>query len=331
MKVYNGLSDFCRGPDGCVAVIGNFDGVHLGHQAIIAQGRELAKSTLLPLVVMTFSPSAVRVLRPDSAPRILTALEIKRLLLAEQGVDELVIVAPTREFLSLSPEDFVREVLVESLGARHVVEGQTFGFGSRRSGTVVSLAELGKRMGFETHMVASHKVAAEGAEQVAVSSTLVRQLVRTCRFGAARKCLGRAYALAGHVVAGRGRGKELGFPTANLALYDNEQLTPPDGVFAGWVRLGGSAEEAWQEKYRHAAAISIGRSETFADSESELEAHLLNYQQKDESLYGRHMVMSFVEAVRPRRRFANSAELSEAIGADCQKVEGILGRDRGGR
>ena len=195
------------------------------------------------------------------------------------------------------------------------------GFGSRRSGTVVSLTELGKRMGFDTHMVASCKVAVEGVEQVAVSSTLVRQFVTMCRFGAVRKCLGRDYALVGRVVAGRGRGRALGFPTANLALNDNDQLTPPDGVFAGWVRLGNSAEEAWQATHRHAAAISIGRSETFADSDSDLEAHLLNYHQEDESLYGKHMVMSFVESVRPRRRFATAAELSEAIGADCRTAE----------
>ena len=208
MKIYNGLDAFDKPNEGCVLTIGNFDGVHLGHQAILKRAFQLARSESLALVGMTFDPSATKVLRPDRSPRVLTPMPIKIRLLEEQKLDALIVIEPTMEFLSLTPPEFIEQIVVERIGARHVVEGQTFNFGQRRRGTIISLRALGEQFGFKTHLVPACTMAVDDGASVAVSSTLVRQAVLTSQFAKAKQFLGRAYAIGGEVVAGRGQGSD---------------------------------------------------------------------------------------------------------------------------
>lgn len=325
MQIYHAVESFPTPPDGCVATIGNFDGVHLGHQAIIAHARSLAQREGLPLVALTFDPSPLKFLRPDKAPRLLTPIELKALLLEDQRVDSLLVIKPTQAFLSLSPEEFARHVLIEKLQARHVVEGQTFGFGQRRSGSMVSLQELGDKFGFGAHLVPSRKIELDGSP-VAVSSTLIRQYLATSQFGRAKPCLGRPYILGGRVVAGRQTGRKLGFPTANLQLYQTDQLTPEDGVFAGWACVGSSPQEAWRGRRKYQAAISVGCCETFADGVWQIEAYFLDYapSSSTDELYDQHLLLSFVHRLRPQQRFDSPADLTRAIDQDCRAIRQLL-------
>jgi len=322
--IYRSLKDFPTPKEGSVLTVGNFDGVHLGHQDIFAEARRLAHEYSLPLIGMTFDPAPVRLLFPDRAPSILTPLNIRIKLLAEQGLDQLLIVKTTREFLALEPAEFAEQVLIRRLTVRHIVEGPTFNFGSRRAGTMVSLEELAERFGFQVHLMPARTVSLDEKVPVTLSSTLVRELVSNSRFSEARQCMGRDYVLAGQVVAGRGHGRELGFPTANLKLYDRDQLVPRDGVFAGWAQVGNSPEQAWEEKKRYPAAVSIGRCESFADGQWQIEAYLLDYEPNAPSLLNKHIILSLVERIRPQQRFDSPAELTSAIEMDCKKIRGII-------
>ena len=325
MKVYRSLEEVPRPQRGCVLTVGNFDGVHLGHQAIIERAKQLATAEKLPLIGMTFDPSPMKVLRPNMAPRILTALAVKEMLLAEQGLDQLVVVKSTPQFLSLSQEEFVQSVLVDRMEVRHMVEGQTFNFGQNRSGTMVSLEDLSKQFDFAAHLVASKTIDLGGGAPTAVNSTLIRQQVARGRMDQARLLLGRDYAMVGRVVKGRGRGRQLGFPTVNLALIDPDQLVPEDAVFAGYAKIAGTLKQAWRQNRLYPAAISIGRAPTFADTGWLIEAHLLNYDRESEGpLYGKHILLSPIELVRPQQRFSDDQALIEAIGEDCKKIEQIL-------
>ncbi len=331
MQIFNGLNEFLRPPHGSVVTIGNFDGVHLGHQAIIARARTLAREQDMPLIAVTFEPSSVKLLRPEKAPPLLTPLNFKSHLLERQGIDALILIHPTPEFLSRSADDFVRRVLAEQLNARHVVEGQTFSFGHQRSGTMVVLHQLAERYGFQTHLIPSERITLDDLGPTAVSSTLIRQLITTCQFEKAARCLGRPYTLSGRIVRGRQAGRELGFPTANLEPDDRTQLTPEDGVYAGWAHIGDSLEAAVQAPAVYHAAVSIGRCETLPDAAWQIEAHLLDYPRssdENDEFYGRHMLLSFTRRIRSMKRFNTAAELTAAIADDCRVVRDVLRRDK---
>ena len=319
MKLYTALDEFSRPEHGCVATVGNFDGVHLGHQTIITRARELAQAHGLPLVALTFDPPPMKLLRPDKSPRVISPIQVKTKLLAEQGLDALVIVEPTLAFLAQSPEQFAQRVLREQLAARYVVEGQTFSFGQRRAGTLVSLETLGKELGFRAELVPARTMTGDSGG-VAVSSTMVRQHVVTGELEKAQQCLGRCFALTGKIVPGRGHGCELGFPTANLQFYSPDQLVPEDGVFVGSARLGDDFESAWACDIAHPAAVSIGRCQTFPDGQWQTEAFLLDYDSDSPSLYDRHIVLSFLARIRPQERFESPAALQQAIANDCAEV-----------
>jgi len=329
MKVWTSLDDFGRPDGGCILTIGNFDGVHLGHQAIIKQAKKIAQEQNLPLVAMTFEPSPVRVLAPNKASQVVTPLELKMQLMQELQVDELVVVNPSPAFLALSAEEFVQKVITGVFNARYVVEGQTFSFGQRRAGTMVSLQTLAERFGFRAFLgPAQPGVLDSAVGAVAVSSTLVRQQISLSQFDKAAQCLGRPYVLVGAIVAGKGKGRELGFPTANLQLACQQQAMPEDGSFAGYVKIAKDWEGLWQEKQFHPAALSIGRPVTFADPVWRIEAFLLDYSAEMGSLYGKHMMMIPVERIRPQIKFNTPRELIGAIELDCRKVREILARKR---
>ena len=324
MAIYTSLNDFTPPQNGTVVTVGNFDGVHLGHLAILRHARKIADTESMPLVVLTFEPAPIRLLRPDIAPRILTPLEIKTPLLEQARIDHLLIIRSTSEFLALTPEEFAQKILVEHLAARHIVEGQTFSFGRRRTGTTMSLQKMSEQFGFKAHLIPSLTINIENLGSVAVSSTFIRQKISISRFDQAAACLGRYYCLPGRVVPGHGVGRKIGFPTANLQLYHSEQMLPEDGVFAGFARLGDDPEKTFHADHFHPAAISVGRRETFTEQTWQIEAYLLNYPAQAPNLYDRHILLYPLERLRPQKRFLDPQSLARTIEEDCQSVKQIL-------
>ncbi len=314
------IEDFPVIQGGCVVAIGNFDGLHLGHQLILQKASELASQEGLPLVVMTFDPTPVKLLRPDKAPRTIMPLVIKQRLFADYCIDHLIVVETTEFFLATEDIDFVEKILVKKLNFKHIVEGQTFNFGKRGAGTMVTLAEMAESHGFKTHLVGSMTRNFEQIGSVAICSTLIRQLLATCQFELATICMGRPFTLGGVVVPNRQKGRTLGFPTANFSFYCDDQLIPDDGVFVGWVRWGSTAEAAWDSDQKYMAAVSIGSCETFEDGNWQVEAHILDFPSEAPELADQHILLEFVDKLRDQQRFKSPEDLVEAMERDCRRA-----------
>lgn len=289
----------------CVLTIGNFDGVHLGHQQILREARALASDAGGRVVVLTFEPHPLAIVAPDRAPARLMTGEQRSACLLAAGVDAVVVARSDSALLSMEPADFVRQIIVEKFAPTHVVEGWSFGFGKGRLGNPQLLQELGGLLDFETEIVEPIKLPI-GGESVPVTSSLIRQLLGHGRVEQARECLGRPYALTGEIRAGQGRGRDLGFPTANLA--DVRQLVPAAGVYAGTAQVKGRTV---------AAAVSIGSAPTFGGEGLQIEAHLLDY---SEDLYGEQMTVELLEYLREQRRFDAPAALVRQIQEDVESV-----------
>jgi riboflavin kinase/FMN adenylyltransferase len=310
MRVIHGLesSKF----SGVVLTVGNFDGVHRGHQAILAAGRRRADEMGAELVAMTFDPHPLAVLTPEHVPAILTPLDQKLRLLEETGVDTVVMVRSRPEFLSISADVFISDMIVSRFRPGLVVEGASFAFGHHRQGDVEMLRGASQQLGFELQVVEPVRVALGGHPDAVISSSLIRQLLRSGAVDQAALCLGRPYRLVGRVTRGAGRGKGLGFPTANL--FVEKQLVPAEGVYAACCELDG---RSW------AVAASIGRCETFDGDEVVIEAYLLSYQG---DLYDRAIPLDFLDWIRPQERFESAGLLCEAMSDDVERVREICTR-----
>jgi riboflavin kinase/FMN adenylyltransferase len=303
-------------PDGTVVTIGAYDGVHRGHKAVVGHVQRLAHERGVGTAVVTFDRHPAAVVRPESAPPLLTDLDQKLELLAETGVD-YVYVIHFDEVRSKEPaEDFVTEVLVDCLNAKAVVVGEDFHFGHQRRGNVALLRDMGAAAGFEVVGIAL--VAVDGAPadspEARVSSTAIRGALRDGELSAANAMLGRPYEVRGVVVDGDKRARDLGFPTANLVVPD-EICLPADGIYAGWyLRPDG---------VRHAAAISLGRRPTFYEQadRSLLEAHVLDF---DGDLYGESARVQFVAHLRDELRFDSVDALVAQMQVDCDQAREIL-------
>jgi riboflavin kinase/FMN adenylyltransferase len=316
------LGLFVPPPEGTAVTIGAFDGVHRGHRSLIAQVRSLAAERRLASVVLTFDRHPATVVRPASAPLVLTDLDQKLELLESTGVDHVVVLPFDRPRSLEEAEDFVAEVLVGALGARVVVVGEDFHFGRGRRGTVALLRAMGDRLGFE---VARVEFAREPGLDGPVSSTAVRALLAGGQVELAADLLGRPHEVRGVVGRGDGRGHDLGFPTANVTVPDGVQLPAP-GIYAGWfVRAGGPASPGDGPL---AAAISLGVRPTFHDdgaSPTVLEAYLLDF---EGDLYGEAVRVRFVSRLRDERRFPSVGELVEQMARDVQATRQALGAPR---
>jgi riboflavin kinase/FMN adenylyltransferase len=314
MEVLRDLSACPRPPGGTAVTIGAYDGVHLGHRAVIAEVHRRATDRGLATAVVTFDRHPASVVRPESAPRLLTDLEQKLELLAATGVDYCLVVT-FDEVRSREPADeFVREVLVRCLDARIVVVGEDFHFGHKRSGNVSLLRTMGAEHGFEVDGLELVDAAGHPADAGRVSSTRIRHALVEGDLAQANALLGRPHEVRGVVARGEKRGRELGFPTANVSV-PGDILLPADGIYAGWFeRDDGSV---------HPAAISLGRRPTFyAEAHvSLLEAHLLDF---DGDLYDEHVKVRFVAGLRGEVRFASSAALVEQIARDVAEVRRVL-------
>ena len=306
----------CRPGDGSVVSIGAYDGVHLGHQAVIAEVRRRAEAAGLRSAVVTFDRHPASVVRPESAPRLLTDLEQKLELLARTGLDRCLVIAFDEARSHEPAEDFVREVLVGALGARVVIVGEDFHFGHQRRGNVALLAEMGAELGFEVMGMplvdGSGRPAEEGNR---ASSTAIRHALVQGDLPAAEAMLGRPYEVRGIVSHGDERGRELGYPTANVSV-PGDILLPADGIYAGWFDRA--------DRSVLPAALSLGRRPTFyvEAHASLLEAHVLDF---EGDLYDEHVRVRFVTRLRGEERFETVEALVAQMALDCEEARKILG------
>lgn len=314
MKVVHGLEELVGPVGNSVLTIGNFDGVHQAHQKILAQAGQLAAKTGGRVVALTFEPHPLTVVRPEDAPRRLTLLDQKLRYMEEAGAATVVVARSEPELLALQPHRFVTEVITALFRPTAIVEGPTFCFGRGRKGTPQTLRELATPLGCDVHIVDPVRATIAEGETVMVSSTLIRDLLRQGRVREASLCLGRGYALCGEVVRGDGRGRRIGFPTANLSVGD--QLVPAEGVYAGRVSVGGR---------ELLCAISVGHTPTFGGTTDRAEAHILDF---DADIYGELICIEFERFLRPQCRFDSPDALVAQLRRDVEAVRSATKESR---
>ncbi|MHC4265547.1 MAG: bifunctional riboflavin kinase/FAD synthetase [Planctomycetota bacterium] len=321
MKIIDNKADIGNVPSGCVLTIGNFDGVHKGHQKILSTAKAAAQEKGVELIALTFEPHPLAVLRPDRAPGNLTPLIIKKLLLVELGVDCFIVMKSEEKLLSLKAADFIAEFIVASVKPSLVVEGHDFNFGAGREGSVETLQKIGRECAFDVVVVEPERVGLSNSEKVKVSSSMIRQMLGVGNVRDASIALGRPYRLAGRIISGRGKGRELGFPTLNMEKLN--QILPTDGVYAGTVEIGDNLEKVSKSSNKIPAAFSIGTAKTYqGDNPLLIEAHLLDADAK--KLKGEWLAMDFVEFIRKQREFETEKKLSDQIAKDCEQAKAIL-------
>lgn len=302
-----------------VATLGNFDGVHRGHRAVIETVTRTAHERGLAAVAVTFDPHPVAVLHPDRAPAAIASLDHRLDLLEELGLDGVVVIEFTPEYALLTPEDFVRETFVEGLRCEVVVVGEDTRFGLHNSGDIHTMRELGERFGFEVVVqgtIGDHLT--DGLRSW--SSTALRRAVAEGNMRAAAEILARPHRVSGVVVHGHHRGRELGYPTANLA-HDSEGLVPADGVYAGWLERPSLPVD--HPDHRLPAAISVGTNPTFDDVlRRTVEAYVLD--RTDLDLYGETVRVDFVQRLRGNERFDSIESLLEQMATDVEHTRELL-------
>jgi len=309
MKFYPSLGDVPASFGPSAVTIGKFDGVHSGHRSVIARLRQEAAAAGLVSTVLTFDRHPLALLSPGSHPESLTSNDQKRAVLETTGIDALVMIEFTYDFSLKEPEDFVTDVLVAALHAKLVFVGPDFRFGHRGLGTVESLKRLGQLHGFEVRMIEAVRPLGDRV----ISSTWIRDLLAEGRVAEAATLLERQASVRGIVVHGERRGRELGYPTANLAR-SVEGFVPADGVYAAYATVDGRTIPA---------AVSIGNNPTFVGvPDKQIEAHLLD---EDLDLYGKTIEITFVEYIRGMEKFESVGELVAQMTLDEARVRELLG------
>jgi riboflavin kinase / FMN adenylyltransferase len=327
---WQGLDDVPGDWGSSVVTIGVFDGVHRGHQRIVGRAAEAAARLDLPVVVITFDPHPMEVVRPGSHPPLLCTVRRRVQLLGGEGCDAVCVLPFTLEFSRLGPDDFVRAVLADRLHARWVVVGDNFRFGHRAAGDVPLLAELGEKYDFGAEGVPLLSEAKHGETEhgdrgepgVTISSSRIRDLLGQGDVAGAAGDLGRPHRVEGVVVRGQQRGRALGFPTANLETPPHTAV-PADGVYAGWLV---SLDAEGQEEQRWPAAISVGTNPTFDGRERTVEAYALD--RDDLDLYGLHMAVDFTARLRGMVRFDSAGALTEQMRRDVDEARRLVGGGR---
>ena len=308
MIIYHNLEVITLPFHQAVITIGNFDGVHLGHQTLFRKVKERARAVGGQSVVITFDPHPIKLMRPDKQLPLLTTTAQKIKLLADLEVDVIIIHPFTPEFGAMPAREFVQYYLVQRLRAREVVIGHDYRFGRNREGNIALLQTLGAEFGFPVHVVDAIQI-----NNTVVSSTLIRNLIREGKVSAAQVFLGRPYEVTGEVIRGHGRGARLlGFPTANLAV-DNGLLVPAAGIYAVRVELRGQI---------FPAVANIGICPTFNNQELSLEVFLMDF---DQDIYGAELAVQFVQRLRDEQRFADVPALVAQIKRDVAAARQIIG------
>ena len=292
----------------CVATIGNFDGLHLGHQAIISQLKTIANKHDLPTVIITFEPQPQEYFSPQNAPARLTRLREKVEEIARLGVDRLVCLRFNSELASLSPRGFVERLLIDGLDISHLVVGDDFRFGKDRQGDYATLEKMADEFGYELEH--TNTCLFQGKR---ISSTRIRDALAGDNLNLARELLGRDYAISGRVVHGDKRGKALGFPTANLELH--RLHSPVIGVYVTHVHITGRHRALGETS--HPAVTSIGTRPMFDGEGMRLETHILDF---DETLYAKHIQVVFLKKLRHEEKFSDIDDLKKAIETDSENA-----------
>ncbi|KPV40636.1 FMN adenylyltransferase [Thiohalorhabdus denitrificans] len=308
MELIRGIHNLKPRHRGCVATIGNFDGVHRGHARLLERARERAADLGLPSCVVTFEPHSKEFFAPERAPARLTDLRGKVKVLRRHGVDRVLVLPFNRSLASLEPEAFVQRVLVEGLGVGHVVVGHDFVFGQGARGSVEDLRRIGEQRGFAAEEIAEYR-----EDGLVVGSTAIREALAEGDLDRAERLLGRPYSLCGRVVPGDRIGRELGFPTLNLHLH--HLRLPVAGVFAG--RVHGAGLDG------HPAAVNVGTRPAVKGVDVRVEAHLLDFHG---DLYGARVELVFERRLRAERDFPGLDALREQIAADVRQAREHFGR-----
>ena len=291
---------------GVVVALGNFDGVHLGHQAVIRRAVEEARRLKVRVVAATFEPHPREVLWPGSGPGLLTTQEVRRELLLRYGADEVREIRFDEDLSKKSPEEFVRDVLVGGIGAAAVVVGENFRYGYRAAGDFERLWRQMRDLGGDAYAVSILAV------DKGVSSTRIRKLIAEGEVREAARLIGRPYMVRGEVVVGDKRGRQIGFPTANIS-QDSRVVVPGTGVYAGYVQVDGQT---------YGACTNVGEAPTFERRERRVEAYLIGF---EGDLYGKVVDVSFLEKLRGVKRFSGIEELKVQIGRDVEEARGVVG------
>jgi riboflavin kinase/FMN adenylyltransferase len=315
VKVYEDLACIDDALRGAVLTVGNFDGVHLGHQRILRTARALAHLSSAKVVAMTFEPHPLAVLRPDQAPARLTPWDEKLRQLEHAGADAVVRLRAVPDILSLSAEDFVRQVLIRQIHPSYIVEGPDFGFGRNRQGNIETLRAMSPKGGFQVRVAEPYRLTLGEREHVIVSSTVIRERLSAGAVEHATTCLGRPYTLIGEVVRGAGEGGKLGFPTINLVVAAG-QLIPAEGVYAGVAELAAGPGRP-DSRVTSLAAISIGHRPTLGGKALVVEAFVLD---KAGDWYGLAARLDLQRRLRDQQRFDSRQELTEQIARDVEAV-----------
>jgi riboflavin kinase/FMN adenylyltransferase len=291
--------------DSSIITIGNFDGLHLGHQELIKKIIQRAEETASLSMVVTFRPHPLKILAPEKCPPLISIYEEKIRLLEQLGIDVLVKIPFSLDFAAVEPRDFVKDILCGLLGAKEIFVGYNYRFGKGRKGDIRLLRELGEEFGFVVREI--EQVSLNGE---VISSTRIRQLLKNGDVGDAAKFLGRPYALCGIVVKGDGRGRGLGFPTANIA--SRHAIIPSNGVYA--VKL------FVRDKYYN-GVVNIGMRPTFDARTLAIEVHIFDF---DEDIYGEEITVSFMRKIREEKKFGSAEALINQISADIEIAKEIL-------
>jgi len=311
MKVFDHLDKITEPFKNAVITIGNFDGVHIGHQALFHEVIEKAVAIGGMSVAMTFEPHPMRVLKQNNHPPLITLYEQKAELIERTGIDVLICVPFTLEFAALSAEQFVRDLLVQKIGVKAMVVGEDYNFGKNREGNIDLLKSYAPQYGFEVIVAGPIKMTTAFTDRI--SSTKIRELVADGQMERAEKMLGRNYQVRGRVVSGRDRGgKLLGIPTANINL--NDELCPKTGIYAVTLECEGIA-------YRGVA--NIGYSPTFDDHQFTVEVHILDF---NDNIYGKKIRVNFIKRIRDEKKFSNISGLIDQIKLDIAAARQILAK-----
>lgn len=310
MQIIKKINDLAKASRGAVVALGNFDGIHRGHQAVIAEACRLAQERGVPSGVMTFEPHPRRFFRPVDRLFELTPAPAKSRQLASFGVDMLYLLQFDAGLAGMPAEEFVTEILVNGAGASHVVAGYDFVFGQGRQGNLALLQEMGAANGFGVTIVP----AIQGDGDIPYSSTAIRAHLREGRPRDATPLLGRCWEIEGEVLTGNQRGRQIGFPTANVDPGD--YVMPALGVYAVWAGIVDGDDTAW-----HRAIVNVGRRPTFEGEGITVEVHIFDF---DQDIYGRMVRVAFVDFIRPEIKFDGIDAIRAQIEKDCVEARGML-------
>lgn len=303
MRIFRSLEEIPADFGTAVVSVGNFDGVHCGHQHVISELVRRARQSGSKAVAVTFDPHPLRILRPDLAPKLITPQGIKERLLSETGLDALLVIPFTRDFSMTTAEEFATDILVHRLHAREVHEGENFHFGHKAQGTPARLQELGGQLGFEVKLYPVMKL--RGSP---VSSSHIRDLLSSGKVTGARRLLGRSFSIVASPGRGRGYGHKYTVPTINLARYD--EMVPGNGVYVTQTRVG---EEVF------ASVTNVGNRPTFGDGSFAIETHLLNFHPLEVTAHT-EVEISFLQWRRPEMKFPSVEALRDQIGHDVRRA-----------